>query len=224
MALIIAFTYYDPDLNPPRWSLLFLGTTSTYALLCIFIAYFRVPGILLNTFLILFLVSLYIFLGSISIIPTFTDGDPPGFMLSSFSIQSEDHFIITSVPIPKDLTSQVRIRIKLAKWYEGASHLTLGINTLENVTMQVPADGNLMYREFSFDSSVLSLSEISCNVHISVDRYDRNMRLSYWRSSAGRVDHSDTLYKTRYGSFIGVPEPLTGEFVRGWPFLWIENL
>mgnify|MGYP006272342001 CR=1 FL=1 len=222
--ILFLYLFLFKQISLARWSLLVLGASSLYALICIFSVYFLAPRTFTHTLLIFFAFSLSLFFGAGRSAPQYTDGDPSGLMLSSLSIQSISHSISVVVPTPKTLTKRLRIRVKLAKPYDGQAHFQVQLETFFKALMDIPEDGDSMYREYRFETPPFLHSRETCQLILSVDAYDRNMRLAYWQSNAGRADHSDVIYSTEHGSFIGIPESLIGGFVNGWPFLWIENV
>lgn len=208
----------------PRWSLVTLGGLASLLLIAVSTAVFPVSRRTVTT-LHLALLSCHIiaFGFTINVPATMTTGDPPGRMLSYVSIQSASHSLRYKVPLPDPIYKQLRIKLVLARAYSGPARLVVDVSQRLSGLMELPADGNLGEREFTFDAAPFKNSH-SVLLTISLDTPDPALRIAVWKSALGRMFADQATYGTETGSTLGLPDPLTGEPINAWPLIWVTSL
>lgn len=149
-------------------------------------------------------------------------GDPPGHMLSSLSLQSASHAIRYRVPFPQPTGNQMRVKLVLARPYEGASQLLIDVAGRVNGAMRPLEGGNTGEREFTFNMQHFH-ADAAVTLTISADMPDPALRIATWGSGLGRTLPEQPQFVTEYGAFLGLPEPLTGKMRSAWPLVWVTG-
>jgi hypothetical protein len=206
----------------PRWALVTLGASGTLLVISLTTATLPVPSRARIALVIGASVSHVIaFNVSLNVPPIITVGDPPGRMLTSVSLQSASHAIRYRLPLPQPTSSRMRVKLVLARAYEGPAHLLIDVSGRSNGTM-TPPGGNSGEREFTFDMAQLS-TENTVVVTITPDLPDQNLRIAAWRSGLGRMLSDEPEYLVGGMVFLGLPDPMTGRMIQAWPMIWVTG-
>lgn len=207
---------------PPRWALVTLGAFATLLLIAVGLAAFPVSrrvGIAATaTAFVCHVLALVL---SLDTPPTLTQGDPPGRMLSSITIQSPTHEVRYRVPLPGLRGDWLRVKLLLAKAYAGPALMTVNLSGRAGGAMK-PAGGNLSELEHVFDATPFREVQ-SVLLTIRQDAYDPELRLAVWKSGLGRAIPDVPEYATEHGVWPGLPDPLTGAMGRAWPVAWVTG-
>jgi hypothetical protein len=207
----------------PRWALVTVGASATYLLIVVGIAAFPMRSRARTVLAVIAAVSHVTALTlTLDVAPTLSLGDPPGRMLTSLSIQSTWHAIRYQVPFPQPTGDRMRVKLILARPYAGPANLLIDVSGRVNGTMCVPSGGNESEREFTFDMPQFR-ADAAVTLTISPDAPDPDLRIAVWKSGLGRTLPDEPKYVTDHGMFTGLPDPLTGMMIRGWPLVWITG-
>ena len=208
----------------PRWALVTLGASATLLMLATVFAVFPLPRRITMAATITAILGHVVSLAlTLDIPPTLSVGDPPGRLLSSFAMQSPAHAIRYRVPLPRQTGDRMRVKLVLARPYEGLVRLHIDISGHSNGAMQTPLGGNFSELEYAFDMTPFRADE-TVLLTIRQDAYDPNLRLAIWKSSLGRQIPDEPEYLTEYRVFRGLPDPLTGAMTRFWPLIWVTDI
>jgi hypothetical protein len=207
----------------PRWALVTLGASASLLLIVVSVAAFPLPrqavAVALTANASIHVIA---FALSLNVAPTLTVGDPPGRMLSSFSIPSASHAIRYRVPLPQPKGDRMQVRLVLARPYEGPAHLLIDVSGRVNGVMN-PGFDNVSERRFTFDIAPFR-TDSSVLLTISPDIPDPKLRIAIWRSGLGRALPDEPEYVTEHGAFLGILDPLTGRLNQAsWPVVWVTD-
>ena len=207
----------------PRWALITIGASATDLLLGVGIVAFPInPRAVSALATVAIIGHLTAFTLTLEVAPTLSLGDPPGRMLSSLSIQSSSHSIRYRVPLPQPTSDRMRVKVVLARPYIGPSYLLIDVSERVHGILRTPPGGNESEREFAFDTALFRIDN-AVSLTISPDAFDPDLRIAVWKSSLGRTVPDGPEYVTEHGRFAGLPDPLTGMMIRGWPLVWITG-
>lgn len=208
----------------PRWALVTLGASGSLLLIAVITAAFPLSLRFQRGLAIGASVSHAVaFTVTLNVPPTMTIGDPPGRMIAFVSIQSTSHAIRYRVPFPQPTSNQMRVRLVLARPYDGPARLQIDVSGRSNGAMVLPADGNLGEREYTFDMGPFG-TDTSTVLTITPDIPDRDLRIAVWKSGLGRALPDPPEYITEEFSIPGLPDSLTGKSARVWPLIWVSSL
>jgi hypothetical protein len=205
----------------PRWALVTLGASASLLLIVVGVAAFPLPRRVVAVALAANAsIHALAFALSLKVTPTLTLGDPPGRMLSSFSIPSASHAIRYRVPLPQPKGDRMQVRLALARPYEGPAHLLIDVSGRVNGVM-TPRGENAAEREITLDMAPFR-TDSSVLLTISTDIPDPNLRIPLSRIGLGRTLPDEPEYVTEHGAFLRIPDPLTGRLTHAWwPMVWV---
>ena len=207
----------------PRWALVTLGASGTLLLIAVTTAAFPLSLRIQRGLALGASVSHTMAFGvTLNVPPTMTNGDPPGRMLTSISIQSASHAIRYRVPFPQPTSDRIRVRVLLARPYEGSSHLFINVSEYVNGTMTPPFGGNMSEREFTFDMAQFRATT-SVVVTITPDTPDPDLRIAAWKSGLGRTLPDEPQNVAREIALSGLPDPTSGRMIQAWPLILITG-
>lgn len=206
----------------PRWALVTLGASGTLLLLAVTDAAFPIPNKV--NFALAFGASVghvIAFTVTRNTPPIMTVGDPPGRMLTYVSLQSASHAIRYRVPFPQPTSDRMRVKLVLARPYEGPAHLLIDVSGRSSGAMTIP-DQNLSEREYLFDMAPFG-TDTSAVLTITPDIPDWDLRIAAWRSGLGRTLPDKPEYVAGGMAFPGLPDPTTGRMIQAWPMIWVTG-
>ena len=211
-------------LPAPRWALVTLGASAALLQIGLLVAAFpvsrRVATLATVTTFICHGVAISF---TLDVAPTLSLGDPPGRMLSSFSIQSATHSIRYRVPFPQKSNDRMRVRLLLSRGYEGPTSIRIDISGVSEGVMRIPVGGNISEREYIFEMAPFRELN-SVILTLRQDNYDSTLRIAFWKSGLGRAIEGEAEYATEFGKLRGLPDPMTGALAHGWPLIWIQDV
>ena len=206
----------------PRWALVTLGASGTLLLLAVTNAAFPIPKKVNYALAFGASVGHVIAFGvTLNTPPIMTVGDPPGCMLTYVSLQSASHAIRYQVPFPQPTGDRMRVRLILARPYEGPAHLLIDVSGRSSGVMTI-AGLNPSEREFTFDMTQFRATT-SVVVTVTPDTPEPELRIAAWKSGLGRTLPDEPQNVAREIALSGLPDPISGRMIQAWPLIWVTG-
>ena len=115
----------------------------------------------------------------------------------------------------------MRVRLILARPYEGPAHLLIDVSGRSSGAMTIPGL-NPSEREYTFDIAPFG-TDTSAVLTITPDLPDQELRIASWRSGLGRMLPDEPAYVAGGMAFPGLPDPTTGRMIKAWPMIWVTG-